>query len=189
MIFRRALSTSSRQMSHVGKNPVIIPSSTQVASSLDKLSVKGPLGEESVDIKPFIQLKQSTNDIKITVEDRKIPLQRSMWGLTRTLIQNAVTGVTEGFRVNVRLVGVGYRAAIEGRNIHLKLGFSHPVIMQIPDGVNAETPAANKIILSGSNKHQVTAFAAAIRHWRKPEPYNGKGIFINDETIQRKDKR
>ncbi|TIA92148.1 hypothetical protein E3P99_00742 [Wallemia hederae] len=187
----RGFCSSSRSLSHVGKNPVIIPPSTQIVHSLNelKLSVKGPLGEESVALSPFVQLKQTENDIKVSVQDTKIPMQRSMWGLTRTLVQNAVTGVTEGFRVNVRLVGVGYRAAIEGDNIHLKLGFSHPVIMQIPQGVKAETPAPNKIILSGSNKHHVTAFAAAIRHWRKPEPYNGKGIFINDETIQRKDKR
>lgn len=188
-MMKRYFSTTTRVLSHVGKNPVNIPASTQVSSSLDKLSVKGPLGEEYVNLQPFIQLKQSDIDIKVSVLDRKVPQQRSMWGLTRTLIQNAITGVTEGFRVNVRLVGVGYRAAIENQQLHLKLGFSHPVVMQIPEGVIAETPAPNRIILHGSNKHQVTAFAAAIRHWRKPEPYNGKGIFINDETIRRKDKR
>ena len=205
MIIKRLISTSSRCQSHIGSNPINIPTNIKVDHSLQPLigsniplghkdntllTVTGPLGDQSVPIKPYVILKHLDNEIKVSVQNSKDKDQRSMWGSTRSLIQNAITGVTEGFRVNIRLVGVGYRANLENDgSLNLKLGFSHPVVMKIPQGVTAETPAPNRISLSGNDKQQLTSFAAAIRHWRKPEPYNGKGIFINDETITRKDKR
>ena len=123
--------------------------------------------------------------LTLSVEDAELKKQRSMWGLTRTLIQNAVTGMTEGFSVPLYLVGVGYRSALEadprgkgegmsGMRLNMKLGFSHPVIVPVPDHIKAEVPYPTKIILSCTDKHQLGLFAARVRKWRAPEPYKGK---------------
>jgi len=131
----------------------------------------------------------------LSVENAELKKQRSMWGLTRTLIQNAVTGMTEGFSVPLYLVGVGYRAALEadprgkgigmsGMRLNMKLGFSHPVIVPVPDHIKAEVPHPTKIVLSCTDKHQLGLFSARVRKWRPPEPYKGKGIFVGNETIR-----
>jgi len=134
--------------------------------------------------------------LALTVENAEIKKQRSMWGLTRTLIQNAVTGMTQGFTVPLYLVGIGYRAALEadprgkevegssGMRLNMKLGFSHPVIVPVPEHIKAEVPYPTKIILSCTDKHQLGLFAAKVRKWRPPEQYKGKGIFVGDETIR-----
>jgi large subunit ribosomal protein L6 len=127
----------------------------------------------------------SPDTLALSVENAEIKKQRSMWGLTRTLIQNAVTGMTEGFTVPLYLVGVGYRAALEadprgdvegtsGMRLNMKLGFSHPVIVPVPDHIKAEVPYPTKIVLSCTDKHQLGLFAARVRKWRPPEPYKGK---------------
>jgi large subunit ribosomal protein L6 len=150
------------------------------------ITVKGPLGETSVALEPFIKIFYPQPDaIQLTVEDPTLRKQRQMWGLTRALINNAVTGMTEGFSVNLYLVGVGYRAALEddprgreeggnGKRLNMKLGYSHSVYQPIPVDITAEVPTATKISLFCTDKQRLGQFAAEIRQWRKPEPYKGK---------------
>jgi large subunit ribosomal protein L6 len=146
----------------------------------------GPLGTTTVPLEPYMTLDfPIPGTLTLTVEDAEVKKQRSMWGLTRTLIQNAVTGMTKGFTVPLYLVGVGYRAALEadprgksegmtGMRLNMKLGFSHPVIVPIPDHIKAEVPYPTKILLNCTDKHQLGLFAAKVRKWRPPEPYKGK---------------
>lgn len=128
--------------------------------------------------------------LSISVEDAEIKHQRAMWGTTRTLIHNAIIGITEGFTVPLYLVGVGYRVVLEsdprggGQRLNMKLGYSHPVIIAIPSDIKAEVPLATKIVLFCTDKQRLGEFAAQIRNQRKPEPYKGKGIFIGNETIR-----
>jgi large subunit ribosomal protein L6 len=150
------------------------------------MTVKGPLGETSVPLEPFIKILHPQPDaIQIAVEDPSLRKQRMMWGLTRALINNAVTGMTEGFSVNLYLVGVGFRANLEddprgteeggnGQRLNMKLGFSHSVYQPIPADIKAEVPSATKISLFCTDKQRLGQFAAEIRQWRKPEPYKGK---------------
>ncbi|EJU02493.1 ribosomal protein L6 [Dacryopinax primogenitus] len=132
------------------------------------------------------------NAARVTsTDDGRKKEQRARWGLTRAMIANMVKGVTEGFTTNLRLVGVGYRAAQEpnengGQRLRMKLGFSHDVVVDIPEGITAEIVRPTEITLRGAHKDRIGQFAADIKKWRKPEPYNGKGIFINDETIKLK---
>lgn len=195
----RSLSSSAAVRGHtsnIGKTPVNFQPSVSFTRTPASLSVTGPLGIASVPLEPFMTLDFPTpGTLTLSVENAEIKKQRSMWGLTRTLIQNAVTGMTEGFTVPLYLVGVGYRAALEadprgklegmsGTRLNMKLGFSHPVIVPVPDHVKAEVPYPTKIILSCTDKHQLGLFAAKVRKWRPPEPYKGKGIFVGDETIR-----
>ncbi|KAG0338386.1 hypothetical protein BG000_004059 [Podila horticola] len=205
-MIRRALSTSTPVLSHIGKQslpfgsdvvmthdpaPIMTP---RVPADLHSttLKIKGPLGEHTLPIKPYVKLafekEQGDSLLTISVADNSIKEQRAMWGTTRALIANAITGVTEGYTVPVRLVGVGYRAAIEdnGRKLSMKLGFSHQVEIEIPEGIQCATPLPNKIMLQGNDIQKVKEFAFKIRKWRPPEPYNQKGIFVGDETIAKK---
>ncbi|KAI8051011.1 putative ribosomal protein L6 [Syncephalis plumigaleata] len=127
--------------------------------------------------------------LTVRVDDDTKKQQRAMWGTTRALIANAVNDVTEGYRLPLRMVGVGYRASLEqdGRVLGLKLGYSHPIEMPLPQGVTASVPNPTRIVLSGVDRQLVSQFAAAIRRWRIPEPYKQKGIFVGDETIRKKD--
>jgi large subunit ribosomal protein L6 len=138
--------------------------------------------------------------LHVSVRDTSIAHQRSMWGTMQSLLSNSIAGVSEGHVAILRLVGVGYRATIEEtattissefpgqKFVNLKLGFAHPVELGVPKGVKASTPQPTRILLEGSDKQEVNLFAAKIRMWRKPEPYKGKGIFVNDETIRLKSK-
>lgn len=202
---RRSFTTSPAVLSHIGKQtlpygsdvvmthdqtPILTP---RVPADLHSttLHIKGPLGEHILPIKPYVKLafeqEQGDSLLSVSVEDPTIKEQRAMWGTTRALIANAVTGVTEGYTVPVRLVGVGYRAAIEGGNkLSMKLGYSHPVEIEIPEGIQCTTPLPNKIMLQGNNIQKIKEFAFKIRKWREPEPYNQKGIFVGDETIAKK---
>ncbi|CAG8602702.1 15123_t:CDS:1, partial [Acaulospora colombiana] len=135
--------------------------------------------------------------LAISVEDYRIKEQRAMWGTTRSLIANYVKGVSEGYRVLLRFVGVGYRASLEAdplsegnrKQLHLRVGYIHPVILNIPPHIECRLPSPTKIVLSGTDKQSVMMFASKIRAHRKPEPYNQKGIFINDETIKKKNSK
>jgi large subunit ribosomal protein L6 len=161
------------------------------------LTVKGPLGQLELPIKPFVQLTTTAGDVaaakesmlQVSVKDADIKEQRAMWGTTRNLIRNMITGVSEGYRVHLRLVGVGYRGVLENNNrsVSLKLGYAHPVVVDLPEGVTCTIPQPNRLILQGIDLQQVTELASKIQRWRKPEPYNQKGIFINDETIKKKE--
>ncbi|RUS16822.1 50S ribosomal protein L6 [Endogone sp. FLAS-F59071] len=203
----RTFSTTALNCSHIGRQVIIYPSEVQIThdptpirkpripSELNNtlLTIKGPLGMETLPIKPFILLniendeQTGSNKLQIAVTDATVKEQCAMWGTTRALIQNYVTGVSEGFRVPLRISGVGYRAAIENGKLALKLGYSHPIELDIPPGITVTIPIPTKIMLQGTDLQKVKEFAAQIRKWREPEPYNQKGVFIGDETIKKKD--
>ena len=174
-------------MSRIGKMPVVIPNGVTVTVTPDNVvTVKGSKGE---------LVKTMHKDIKIAVEDGSVVVtrpsddknHRALHGLTRALVQNMVTGVTEGYAKTLELVGVGYRAQLKGKKLILSLGYSHPVEIDAVAGVEFETPDANKIVVKGIDKELVGSVAADIRTWRKPEPYKGKGIKYTDEVIRRKE--
>lgn len=172
--------------SHIGKAPIPVPSTVTLNPTLTRLEVTGPLGTTYVPLEPFMNLAfTDPNTVALAVENAEVKKQRSMWGLTRTLISNAITGMTEGFTVPLYLVGVGYRCALEddprgtefggsGKRLNMKLGFSHPVYVPIPPHITAEVPTATKIVVSCTDKHQLGLFAAKVRKYRPPEPYKGK---------------
>ena len=173
-------------MSRIGRAPIHIPSGVTVTVGAENLvKVKGPKGELSRVIHP---------DMKITVEEGVVTvtrpsddkMHRSLHGLSRTLINNMVVGVTEGFKKTLEINGVGYRAAKQGKNLNLSLGFSHPVVVEPPAGITLDAPSATSIVVSGIDKEAVGAVAAKIRSYRLPEPYKGKGIKYDDERIIRK---
>jgi large subunit ribosomal protein L6 len=198
--------------SHIGRKPIAysqdikiehemtLITEPRIPSELNNtmLNVTGPLGKLSLPIKPFVQIgftpapkedPNAENILQVSIENDEEKQQRAMWGTTRALINNAIIGVSDGYKTYLRLVGVGYRGVLENnsRVLSLKLGYSHPIQMDLPEGVTCTVPAPNRIILQGVNKQHVTEFAAKIQRWRMPEPYNQKGIFINDETIKKKE--
>ena len=173
-------------MSRIGKVPVALPSGVSASIEGSVLSVKGPKGTLTM---PML------DDISYGIEDGRIVVRpandskraRSFWGMHRTLVQNLVTGVTEGFTKVLEISGVGYRAAAQGRNLRLQLGYSHDVNFPVPDGIDVKTPDPNTVEISGIDKQKVGQVAAEIRRWRKPEPYKGKGIKYRGEYIFRKE--
>ena len=173
-------------MSRIGRMPITVPAGVTVTvAEGNVVTVKGPKGELTRTLRPEMMIKQEGNTI--TVErpsDDK--LHRSLHGLTRTLLSNMVTGVTEGFKKELEVNGVGYRVAKEGKNLVMNLGYSHQVIVPEIDGITIDVPAQNKIVISGPDKQKVGQFAAEVREKRPPEPYKGKGIKYTDEVIRRK---
>lgn len=172
-------------MSRIGKAPITVPAGVTVKIEDNFVTVKGPKGELSRQINKEMILKQEEG--VITVErpsDEKN--HRSMHGLSRTLINNMVVGVHTGYSKNLEIAGVGYRAAKAGNNLNLTMGFSHPVVIEPPQGITIDVPAPTKITVSGANKEEVGAMAAKIRSVREPEPYKGKGIKYEGEVIRRK---
>ena len=173
-------------MSNIGKQPIIIPENTEISiSSNNKVSVKGKLGELSIDYDPRIKVTNSNNLIVVKRSSDK-RRDRELHGLYRALINNMVIGVSEGFSKELKLVGVGYSAEKKGDYILLNVGFSHPIYIQIPDGILVDIPDNTSIIIKGHNKQNVGDMSAKIRSIRKPEPYKGKGIKYIDERIRRK---
>ena len=174
-------------MSRIGRMPITVPAGVTVTvAEGNVVTVKGPKGELTRTLRPEMMIKQEGNTI--TVErpsDDK--LHRSLHGLTRTLLSNMVTGVTEGFKKELEVNGVGYRVAKEGKNLVMNLGFSHQVTVEEIEGITIEVPSANKIVISGTDKQKVGQFAAEVREKRPPEPYKGKGIKYTDEVIRRKE--
>ena len=172
-------------MSRIGKKPIDIPAGVEVKIDGNTLTAKGPKGTESVTYRD--EVKVSVKDNQIIVEqnsdDRKA---NALHGLFRTLISNAVTGVSKGFERKLEIVGVGYRAAMEGKNLNMALGYSHPVIVEAPQGITFAVEANTKITVSGSNKQAVGDIAAIIRGKRPPEVYKGKGVKYEGEYIRRK---
>ena len=172
-------------MSRIGKMPIAIPSGVDVQIDGSTITVKGPKGELSQEISELMEV--SIEDGVLTVSrpnDEKEA--RSLHGLTRTLINNMVVGVTEGYSKKLELVGVGYRAALKGSDLEIALGYSHPVVVKAVEGITFECPSQTEIIVSGASKEQVGQVAADIRKWRKPEPYKGKGIRYEGEYVRRK---
>ena len=173
-------------MSRIGKKPITIPAGVDVKIDGSKVTVKGPKGELSNTFNADMAIAVEGTEIIVTrPSDAKE--HRSMHGLTRTLISNMVIGVTEGYKKELDVNGVGYRVQKQGKNLVMNLGFSHQVIMPEVDGITIEVPAPNKIIISGADKQQVGQFAADVRKKRPPEPYKGKGIKDADEHIRRKE--
>ena len=173
-------------MSRIGKKPVAIPGGVTATTEEGTLTVKGPKGTLTMAMLDDVIYK--VNEGEILVEPVSASQQaRSAWGLQRTMVQNLVTGVTDGFTKVLEITGVGYRAAAQGRNLRLQLGYSHDVNYPVPEGVDIKTPDANTVEISGIDKQQVGQVAAEIRRWRKPEPYKGKGIKYRGEYIYRKE--
>lgn len=172
-------------MSKIGKKPITIPEAVQVSVAQDKVIVKGPKGELAVPIHRKVKVEQADGEIKVSVPNPEDKRQRALWGTMRALINNAVVGVKDGFEKKLEILGVGYKAAVSGSKLVLSLGFSHPVEMEIPEGLNVALEK-NTITVSGSSRQAVGEFAATVRSKRKPEPYKGKGIKYAGEVIRRK---
>ncbi|MGC6400884.1 50S ribosomal protein L6 [Sphingomonas sp. FW199] len=173
-------------MSRIGKKPVSVPAN--VTASIDGriLSVKGPKGTLTLPLRD--EISYSVEDGGIVVQPANGTKQaRAFWGMQRTMVQNLVTGVTEGFTKKLLITGVGYRAASQGKVLKLQLGYSHDVNFDIPEGIEIKTPDQTTVEISGIDKQKVGQVAAEIRRWRKPEPYKGKGIKYDGEFIFRKE--
>ncbi len=171
-------------MSRVGKKPINIKD-VEVTLSGNDLKVKGKLGELEMKIHPNITVEINGDELEVK-RPNDLRENRALHGLTRALIQNMVTGVTEGFSKSLDIVGVGYRAELKGKNLLLNIGYSHPIYFVPPDEIKLEVPAPTQIKISGIDKELVGLVAAKIRSFRKPEPYKGKGIKYSDEVIVRK---
>lgn len=169
-------------MSRVGKSPVVIPKGAEIALSDEAITVKGPLGTLSQKRHPLVGVKIDDGKVVFEVLDESRE-SNAMSGTLRAIVNNMVTGVTKGFERKLQLVGVGYKAAIQGDAINLSLGFSHPVLHKLPAGVKAETPVPTEIIIKGANKQVVGQVAAEVRAYRPPEPYKGKGVRYADERV------
>ena len=174
-------------MSRIGKKPVAMPSGVSASVEGQTLTVKGPKGTLSMQLlDDLVKYEIGESEIRVTplVDAQR---NRAAWGMQRTNVQNLVTGVTEGFSKVLEITGVGYRAQAQGRNLKLQLGYSHDVELDVPEGLEVQTPDQTTIHVSGIDKQAVGQFAAEIRQWRKPEPYKGKGIKYRGEYIFRKE--
>lgn len=173
-------------MSRIGKKPVDMPGGVSASVSGQTIEVKGPKG---------VRTFTATDDVDLTVDGQAVSVKprgmskraRQQWGMTRTQIQNLVMGVSEGFKKELEIQGVGYRANVQGKSLKLALGYSHDVTYQIPDGVEIKAPKPTEIEITGIDQQQVGQVAAEIRKWRKPEPYKGKGIRYKGEFVFRKE--
>jgi large subunit ribosomal protein L6 len=173
-------------MSRIGKRPVPLPSGVSASTEDQTLVVKGPKGVLQMQMRDEIRYDISDDGISV-VPANDTKEARAFWGMQRTLVQNLVTGVSEGFSKVLEINGVGYRAQAQGRNLRLQLGYSHDVNFPVPEGVEVKTPDQTTIEISGIDKQKVGQVAAEIRRWRKPEPYKGKGIKYRGEYIFRKE--
>ena len=174
-------------MSRIGKMPISIPANVEVTLGEGNLvTVKGPKGTLTQQLSDKMTLTREDGVIHVT-RPNDAKENRALHGLTRTLLNNMVIGVTEGYKKELDVNGVGYRVAKEGKNLNMNIGYSHPVVMEEPEGITIEVPAPNKIIINGIDKQKVGQFAAEVRGKRPPEPYKGKGIKYTDEVIRRKE--
>ncbi|KAI0816200.1 54S ribosomal protein L6 [Xylaria sp. FL0064] len=213
---RRQFSNSASKSSKLGRIPISIPPGVEIAIGEPRakrdpttylripkrtVTVSGPLGKLDLEIPPFLTIHhdEAARKASLTIENTELKQQKEMWGTTWAYLNRYIMGVSEGHTAILRLVGVGYRATVEERPrkaqypgqkfVCLKLGFTHPVEEPVPFGVTASTPQPTRILLEGIDREQVMSFAAQIRKWRRPEPYKGKGIFVNDETIKLKQRK
>ena len=173
-------------MSIIGRMPIAIPAGVTVEVNGNKVTAKGPKGELTQEMHPDMIIEVEGNEVlvKRPSEDK---LHKSLHGLTRTLVHNMIVGVSEGYKKELDVVGVGYRVAMEGKKLVMNIGFSHTVDVEPVDGITIEAPAPNKIVISGLDKQLVGQFAADVRKKRPPEPYKGKGIRYTGEVIRRKE--
>lgn len=174
-------------MSRIGKKPVVIPAGVEVkVDGNNVVAVKGPKGELQEQVSNLVKVEVNDGQVNVS-RDSDAKEKREQHGLARTLINNMVVGVTDGFQKKLQIVGVGYKAEKKGKVLVLNLGYSHPVELEDPDGITTEVPSPTEIIVKGINKALVGNYSAIIRAWRKPEPYKGKGVKYADETIRRKE--
>jgi large subunit ribosomal protein L6 len=169
-------------MSRVAKNPVVVPSGIEVTVAADKISMKGPLGTLTQELKGNVKVEREGDKLLCKATDESAQAD-AMSGTLRALLANMVTGVSKGFERKLMLVGVGYRAQAAGDALNLTLGYSHPVVHKMPKGVKVATPTQTEIVLTGPDKQQVGQVAAEIRAYREPEPYKGKGVRYSDEVV------
>src|SRR5919206_4620191 len=172
-------------MSRIGKAPIEVPDRVEVDISAQTVKVEGPKGVLTVPVGRGVEIKQEDGNI-VVERQSDAPQHKAMHGLTRSLIQNAVTGVTDGFTKTLQIQGVGYRGTLQGRDINLQVGYSHPVTISPREGIEFEMPNPTTIVVRGIDKQRVGQMAAEIRRIRPPEPYKGKGIRYSDEQIRRK---
>jgi large subunit ribosomal protein L6 len=172
-------------MSRIGKQPIPVPAGVEVSIEPELVRVAGPRGELTERVSREMKVEKSDDQVIVTRPTDRGD-HRALHGLTRTLIYNLVVGVTEGFEKRLAIQGVGYRAALKGRDIELQVGYSHPVPIKAPDGIEFEVPQPTQIVIKGNSKQAVGQVAARIRKVRPPEPYKGKGIRYADEYVQRK---
>jgi large subunit ribosomal protein L6 len=172
-------------MSRIGKTPIPVPAGVSVSLSPGRVMVNGPLGELSEDVPRRITVEQSDGELVV-----KRPTERgedrALHGLTRSLVANMVEGVTQGFAKSLEIQGVGYRASLRGTSLELNVGFSHPVVIEPPEGITFEVPAPTQVLVKGIDKQRVGQIASEIRRVRPPEPYKGKGIRYQGEYVRRK---
>ena len=173
-------------MSRIANSPVEIPSGVEIKLNGDQVSAKGKNGELSLNLNPLVSIKQEENSLVFgTTENSKKAV--AMSGTFRALVNNLVVGVTQGFEKKLTLLGVGYRAKASGNKLDLTLGFSHPVVYQLPKGVSAETPSQTEVVLKSADKQLLGQVAAEVRAFRPPEPYKGKGVRYADEYVKIKE--
>ena len=173
-------------MSRIANNPVEIPSGVEVNISGQSMSVKGKNGNMSMEVNKKVQVKQEDNVLKFSGKEG-VDGSVAMAGTMRSLANNMVVGVSQGFEKKLELIGVGYRAQAQGNKLNLTLGFSHPVVYDVPEGVSVETPSQTEIVVKGADKQKVGQVSADIRAYRPPEPYKGKGVRYSDERVIRKE--
>jgi len=173
-------------MSRIANNPVEIPSGVEVNISGQSMSVKGKNGNMSMEVNKKVQVKQEDNVLKFNGKEG-VDGSVAMAGTMRSLVNNMVVGVSQGFEKKLELVGVGYRAQAQGNKLNLTLGFSHPVVYDVPEGISVETPSQTEIVVKGADKQKVGQVSADIRAYRPPEPYKGKGVRYSDERVIRKE--
>ena len=172
-------------MSKIGKKPITIPEGVEVIARDFEVSVKGPKGQKDIPLHPKVKVAVAGKEVTVSVTSPDNRRQKALWGTFRSLVAGAVQGVASGFEKRLEVIGVGYKAAISGTKLILNLGYSHPIEMEIPKGLEAKVEK-NVIVIAGFDKQQVGQFTALIRSKRKPEPYKGKGIKYSDEVIRRK---
>ncbi len=173
-------------MSRIGKKSVAVPKGVTAEVKGQTVSAKGPKGQLAVVLNDRVSVAMGDGGIAVAPRDQS-KAARSMWGMSRTLVQNIITGVTEGFEEKLEINGVGYRAQVQGKSLNLALGYSHDVSYAIPEGIEIQTPKPTEIVVAGIDRQKVGQVAAEIRRWRPPEPYKGKGVKYSDEFIFRKE--
>ena len=169
-------------MSRIAKQPVALPSGVEFQQSGTVVTIKGGKGALSMDLNTEVQVEQEDGNLSIAPRSGS-KFAIAMSGTTRALLANMVTGVSDGFERKLELVGVGYRAQAQGNKLNLTLGFSHPVVYDVPEGISVETPSQTEVVIKGTDKQKVGQVAAEIRHYRPPEPYKGKGVRYADERV------
>lgn len=172
-------------MSRIAKNPIPVPSGVEVQLGAEQISVKGPKGQLTMVPNPLVRVDRDGDELKVAAQAEGQGAV-AMAGTMRALVNNMVMGVSTGFERKLSIVGVGYRAQAQGKKLNLTLGFSHPVVYAVPEGVEVETPTQTEIVIKGADKQKVGQVAAEIRAYRPPEPYKGKGVRYSDENVVRK---